>query len=125
MTLNLTRLAEQKLLSNLPKHRNNPYLEFVRTRPCLICGQGDVHAHHVRMGSHAGLGTKPSDYLCVPLCFKHHDELHNKGEKTFWQTHQIPPHIFIIKMLGLYLSGKESVDITIHALTHAIEDTRL
>lgn len=38
------------------------------------------------------LGRKFSDEFPVPLCRKHHMELHRQGnESAWWANHQIPP----------------------------------
>jgi len=49
-----------------------------------VCCGGDVVAAHIRWGSGAGMGQKPSDSLTVPLCFMHHGYQHQKGELYFW-----------------------------------------
>lgn len=128
MTINITKYAsQQKLLSNLPKHRNTSYMEFVREFGCIICeNKFETHAHHVRMDSHAGTGVKPSDYLVVPLCHTHHSELHQHGEKSFWQRHMMPPHVAMTRFLTLYLikHGESGIPEVIHLLSEAIENTR-
>ena len=60
--------------------RDNNYLEFIRTLPCLMCGDPhNIHAHHTKTG---GMGIKASDYTAVPLCPHCHNEVHqHKGKK--------------------------------------------
>ena len=43
-----------------------------------------IEVAHIRMGSGAGMGEKPSDYRAVPLCRDHHRRQHEIGERTFW-----------------------------------------
>lgn len=66
------------------------YKEFIRTFPCeihdLSC-EGDVIPHHARMKGSAGMGEKPPDCYCIPLCVKHHREIHNKGVLTFFNKY--------------------------------------
>lgn len=57
------------------------YLEFIRRRKCLVCRKNHPDAHHVR-----SRGAGGSDYDTVPLCRKHHTELHQIGQGTF-QSH--------------------------------------
>jgi hypothetical protein len=59
------------------------YLESARDMACLICGsRGDVVMHHLRIGIGGGVGLKPGDDCCVPLCYCHHAEI-NQGEASF------------------------------------------
>ena len=65
----------------LPKperHRVPKYLKWVRTQPCCICLGLGIHAHHL-----STRGAGGSDYTAVPLCFKHHHEIHILGDRTF------------------------------------------
>ncbi|MGL4401187.1 MAG: hypothetical protein ACRCXD_15050 [Luteolibacter sp.] len=91
--------------------RSSAYLAFVRTHPCAICKrEGDIHAHHIRLGNACGIGTKPSDYRTVPLCPQHHHELHQKGERTFWNRHEMDPDALIIRLLLAYTDeGKAAI----------------
>jgi len=53
--------------------RNAAYLNYIREKPCCVCG-GRAEAHHVRRqrwGS--GTSKKPHDYVAIPLCPEHHD----------------------------------------------------
>lgn len=64
-------------------------MEWLRHQDCAAMWDcsGDVVAHHVRLGQNGGTGIKPSDYRCLPLCDKHHKELHQHGEATFFAKH--------------------------------------
>jgi len=68
--------------------KSEKYLKFVRNRGCLICGW-DAEAHHVRKASNSGVGIKPSDTWCIPLCKLHHAELHHFGFDSFLRNHNI------------------------------------
>ena len=65
---------------NITRDRN--HINFVKTLPCLVCGQTPCDAHHIRRGSNSGVGIKPGDNLTIPLCHAHHMEVHNVGELT-------------------------------------------
>lgn len=72
------------------------YLKWLRTKPCMICGQfreyrngaGVSQAAHVRLFGRGGVGMKPP-YSAVPLCSQCHGLQHNKsheiyGNKEWW-----------------------------------------
>jgi len=70
--------------------RDEDYLNFVRNVPCIICGAGNSHAHHMDTG---GTGVKGSDYSAIPLCHIHHTgsntSVHHFGGNVFESFHQI------------------------------------
>ncbi len=71
------------------------HLQNVRGYACLIAGllghvcQGRIEAHHLRPGSHAGMGRKPGDDRTVPLCSLAHRTLHDMGEAAFEKFYAI------------------------------------
>jgi hypothetical protein len=76
------------------------YKALIRRLPCLSCGLEPSEAAHVRLASAAfgkasGLGKKPADKFCVPLCADDHrlalDAQHNRGELEFWNSLGIDP----------------------------------
>jgi hypothetical protein len=68
------------------------HLTFVRQLPCVVCGRAaPSEAAHVRSGSDAGAGMKPSDRYSVSLCGDCHALQHQFGELTFWSTARIDP----------------------------------
>lgn len=71
--------------------RSRAYLAWIRTLPCIICGETrGIEASHT--GPH-GLGQKSSDYSAVPLCVKHHrtgnDSYHRLGPRRFSEVHDV------------------------------------
>lgn len=65
--------------------RSPRHMELVRWLGCAVPGcraRQDIHAHHVRRAATSGTGAKPGDDACVPLCARHHLELHQRGEIT-------------------------------------------
>jgi len=49
-------------------------------------------AHHLKLAQPRSLGRKVSDEFTVPLCRKHHRELHRHGnEATWWVNMQVAP----------------------------------
>lgn len=74
-----------------PRKRDEAALDRTRGEPCLICGDPvTVEAHHPRMT--AGMGEKCDDDKAVPLCGRHHRELHAMGsEREFWLSYGFNP----------------------------------
>jgi hypothetical protein len=64
--------------------RDKDHLRFVASNPCLVCGSAPSDAHHIRFAQARALGRKVSDEFTVPLCRKHHSELHHRGNETAW-----------------------------------------
>ena len=63
--------------------KSEKYKEFIRSKPCCVCGWGEYakcEPHHVYAG---GMGMKCSDLKTIPLCTFHHSLLHSTGKKTF------------------------------------------
>jgi len=77
-------------LSNFKQERlrDAKYLKSFQGLSCCYGGKylpcsGDVVGCHIRMGSGAGMGIKPDDFRCIPLCAAHHTYQHSKGEPFF------------------------------------------
>jgi hypothetical protein len=71
--------------------KNSKHLVWVRQQGCLLCG-GFSHAHHLMFAEPSAMGKKSGDNFAVPLCPKHHAELHMYGdEKTWWDLKGIDP----------------------------------
>lgn len=67
------------------------YLKWIRTLPCLACGNDTgTEAAHIRytdrsvMKHNPGIGQKPADYFAVPLCSKCHRDQHDFGDEEMW-----------------------------------------
>ena len=95
-----------------PRKFIESHLGFLRQLPCCIpsCGNNiETQAAHLRFSDarvakvNAGVGQKPHDFWCVPLCGKHHDEQHRAGdERTWWASKGIDP---IFLSMALYVHG--------------------
>jgi len=84
-----------------PRVKDAAYLRFIRTLPCVICG-AQAEAAHLKFSSakygklHPGIGTRPDDKWCLPLCPEHHRlgsaSQHATGdEEGWWAAHGIDP----------------------------------
>ena len=72
--------------------RRMQHLTFARQLSCVACGKAaPSEAAHVRSGSDAGAGIKPSDRYSVSLCTGCHVLQHQFGELTFWSVLRIDP----------------------------------
>jgi len=72
--------------------RRPQHLAFIRQLSCVVCGRaGPSEAAHVRSGSDAGVGMKPSDRYSLPLCDSCHALQHEFGELRFWSVVRIDP----------------------------------
>src|SRR5438132_6101215 len=60
--------------------RNQQYLRWIKRFPCVVCNSARL-VDPCHTGSR-GLGQKSSDLSCIPLCRKHHEEMH-KGPADF------------------------------------------
>lgn len=97
------------------RHRCAAHLWWVRRLPCLACmgerwgehavdrfkvvasqpivaGGQVVHAHHLTTAQPKARGLKAGDQWVVPLCVRHHDALHRRGnEWAWWSNWSLPP----------------------------------
>ena len=76
--------------------RSPGHLAFIRCLPCVGCGRSaPSESAHIRIGTDGGMGLKPSDRYCVPLCGGFtpccHVVQHAVGERTFWASLKIDP----------------------------------
>jgi hypothetical protein len=68
--------------------RSKPYLNFIRSKPCVLCQHPISHAHHEAL-HRAGMGIKAPDSHAVPLCVECHALRHRVGKDTFWKNTNI------------------------------------
>lgn len=66
------------------KVRSEKHRRFVASLPCVICDSNQVQAAHIRANTGGGMGLKPGDDWCIPLCCRCHAEQHRIGERKFW-----------------------------------------
>lgn len=65
--------------------RSKEHLKKVVDNPCVICNNPLVQAHHLTIVEPKARGLKSSDFWTLPLCSKHHRELHDFGdERLYW-----------------------------------------
>lgn len=71
------------------RYRNRKYLDDFKDMTCIasdngfdLCGATAIPAH-IRTGNEGGMGLKPDDCLCHPLCDRHHKIQHSMSEEKF------------------------------------------
>lgn len=70
--------------------RSTAHCDFVRSHACCACGsRAAIEVAHVRRGSDAGMGRKPSDFWAISLCHECHAAQHRMGEQSFEELHNI------------------------------------
>ena len=77
-------------------YRSEKYKKFIRSKPCIMCGRAS-EPHHVRRSYWgSGIGIKPSDFVCIPLCRECHSPEAEKGLNV---------ELIIINLLMEYIEG--------------------
>jgi hypothetical protein len=91
----------------LQYHRNRAHLEFIRSKPCVVCGRQPADAHHIRFAQPRALGRKVSDEFTIPLCRTHHREAHrSSNEAKWWRTIGISPLPMALQLWQMTMSGQ-------------------
>ena len=70
------------------------YIQYIKSQPCLICGQSPVDPDHLEARGMGGLGGGTAtghkiDFTCIPLCRGHHTERHTKPIKDMETKYRI------------------------------------
>lgn len=94
--------------------RDESYLVFVRSKPCLVCGR-PAEAHHQPVRHHGSVGAKCSDYRAVPLCTDHHVGGGTAAQPgsyatmswAFWERYGIDPDAVIAQLNQEYFFGED------------------
>lgn len=72
---------ESFMLSPKMKHWEcEKYTQWVKTQPCVCCGKQSDDPHHIIGYGQGKMGGKAHDIFTIPLCRKHHNELHQNVE---------------------------------------------
>jgi len=87
-------------------YRNQKFLQYIRTKPCLVCGKPSVACHIRKQYWGAGTGIKPHDYCTIPLCPIHHNELDvTLGYRNFQDLYNIDIKRVIIDNMIEYIES--------------------
>ncbi len=85
--------------------RSEDYLDYIRSLPCCLCSFHPVDSHHTDTG---GTGMKGSDFSCIPLCRKCHDELGSGGKESFQTLHGIRLDTEVKRVLVKWCDAREA-----------------
>lgn len=89
--------AHQKM----PMLRDESYLAWIRSLPCMVSGQFGVHAHHL-VGHGRRSTQKTHDFWAIPLAPVEHSQgprsLHNIGWQE-WEAQYKSQHHYVSKLL--------------------------
>jgi hypothetical protein len=84
------------------REESKPYRDWIATLICCIpeckTNYPPTEAHHWNRRGDSGMGTKCSDFRCLPLCNGHHREFHDHGRNTFMEKYGITPGAIEIKI---------------------------
>lgn len=79
-------------------------MRFVKEHGCCICRNPTADAHHLRsIGHPASAALKNGDDFTIPLCRRHHDELHAFGdEKLFLDMNGVDATSLVAQLRAEY-----------------------
>lgn len=77
------------------REKDESYLRYVRSQPCIVCGAYHSEAHHLKDRELAGLGEKTPDYMAVSLCSEcHRNYLGSDSHITTEKIKRLAPFLF-------------------------------
>lgn len=88
--------------------KDDAYLKWIRTLPCIVTGRTEVEAAHVSYAAPEygklgrGLGSKESDRWTIPLCPSEHSRQHRGNEREYWRSVGIDPCIVAMALWSAY-----------------------
>ena len=73
----------------MKRYNNKKHLMWVSEKPCCLSGpcpascSANIQAHHLLKphDGFRGIGLRANDKNVIPLCFKHHNALHKRGNE--------------------------------------------
>ena len=87
-------------LQKLLPIRDKKYIKFIREFSCVVCqAPPPSDPHHSETG---GRGTKASDTTCIPLCHRHHFQVHQVGKQSFAKMYDIDYYYTTERLKGIY-----------------------
>ncbi|MBN3145344.1 DUF968 domain-containing protein [Pectobacterium brasiliense] len=74
------------------------YTRWIKSQPCACCGAPADDPHHVIGYGLGGMATKTHDLFVIPLCRRHHDELHR--DVTAWEAEYGSQLLLLVQTLN-------------------------
>ena len=97
------------------RKRDEKHLAFIRTLPCIICGDNtSTEACHIRMSDAriakpaTGIAIKPDDKYVLPMCGAHHRDQHKMSERRFWEQQNIDAVLVALAIYSVSGDAEES-----------------
>jgi hypothetical protein len=120
----MTRRVPVKRRRETPRRvavlRDPDYLAYLRERFCVVCVREQEHAAYWKRLSQPipvlsdaahtevnGTGSKGADSSCIPLCRKHHRQLHNIGMTDFQLKYEIDLEREAEAHYAMYLTSRQ------------------
>jgi hypothetical protein len=95
------------LRQRLPRQHNGQHLDFIRSLPCVCCGNNiETEAAHIRTPKliygkrPTGMQQKPDDMWTLPLCGRCHQAQHKSNEVNFWANQGINPWVMALSLFA-------------------------
>lgn len=83
----LRHVAKQDCCCDISRSENGSRMPDMRS-----CRNDTVVSHHIMYAEPSAMGLRSGDNYTVPLCAKHHADLHLRGdERLWWSLHGIDP----------------------------------
>ena len=104
------RIASSLAPKPIKAVKREPYLQWVRSLPCIVTGRMGVEAAHISTGNmrygHAGRGKsqKADDRWALSLSPEQHRIQHSMNEMTYWRAVGINPYVAALVLHGMYCS---------------------
>lgn len=114
-----------------PRARDEAFLVRLRQLPCIhpCCAFVHVDAAHIRLASpiygasEAGIGQKPHDFWCLPVCRKHHELEHSVGTQKFWDNLDIDPHFVALRLYAIHQRTEDDIE-ALKMMRHVVLEER-
>jgi hypothetical protein len=101
-----------------PRKLDPDHCAFVRSLPCLICGDDiSTECAHVRFNDarvakfNPGVGQRPDDRFTLPLCNDCHQGnggQHGSGERKWWEARGIDPILIALALYSVSGNAEEA-----------------
>ncbi len=88
-------------------HRDEDYLDYIRSLPCVICMNKSIAHHESGLGDSGGMSLKCTDYYAINLCTFCHAERDRVGFSSFWVHAYKNPWDVVIERLVTYSEKKD------------------
>mgnify|MGYP005847279859 CR=1 FL=1 len=101
--------------------KDKEYIDWIKTLPCIVCltlspymkvsDDNQSDPHHIPKKGHAKVGKKASDRRTIPLCHRHHVEVHQKGRETFAKEYSLDYEEVISRLNTVFEERRKAIAI--------------